>query len=61
MSDSLRTDNPVPRWYLMLHGDEIIGGFGLIENDFKERIYARGYARYKSSLLNAGGGLGRNY
>ena len=37
MKDSLSTDNPVPRWYLMLRGDGIIGGFGLIENDFMVR------------------------
>ena len=37
MKDSLATENPVPRWYLMLRGDEIIGGFGLIDNDFMVR------------------------
>ena len=37
INDSLSTSNPVPRWYLMLRGDEIIGGFGLIENDFMVR------------------------
>ena len=37
MTDSLSTANPVPRWYLMLRGDEIIGGYGLIENDFMVR------------------------
>ena len=37
MKDSLETENPVPRWYLMLRGDEIIGGFGLIDNDFMVR------------------------
>ena len=37
MNDSLTTDNPVPRWYLMLRGDTIIGGFGLIDNDFMVR------------------------
>ena len=37
MNDSLATENPTPRWYLMLRGDEIIGGFGLIDNDFMVR------------------------
>ena len=37
LSDSVTTENPVPRWYLMLRGDEIIGGFGLIDNDFMVR------------------------
>ena len=37
IKDSLTTENPVPRWYLMLRGDEIIGGFGLIDNDFMVR------------------------
>ena len=34
ISDSITTRKAVPRWYLMLRGDEVIGGFGLIENDF---------------------------
>ena len=37
MKDSVMTEKPVPRWYLMLRGEEIIGGFGLIENDFMVR------------------------
>jgi len=37
MKDSLSTENPVPRWYLMLRGDDIVGGFGLIDNDFMVR------------------------
>lgn len=37
ITDSLATENPTPRWYLMLRGDEIIGSFGLIENDFMVR------------------------
>ena len=37
MNDSIQTESPVPRWYLMLRGDEIIGGYGLIENDFMVR------------------------
>ena len=37
ISDSLTTQNPLPRWYLMFKGDDIIGSFGLIENDFMVR------------------------
>ena len=37
INDSLSTDKAVPRWYLILCGEEIIGGFGLIENDFMVR------------------------
>jgi predicted N-acetyltransferase YhbS len=35
--DSLTTANSLLRWYLMLKGDEIIGSYGLIENDFMVR------------------------
>lgn len=37
ISESITTNNPLPRWYLMLDGDRIIGSFGLIENDFMVR------------------------
>ena len=37
MNDSLLTEKPVPHWYLMLRGDNVIGGFGLIDNDFMVR------------------------
>jgi SAM-dependent methyltransferase/GNAT superfamily N-acetyltransferase len=37
MNDSLTIDKTLPRWYLMLREDIIIGGFGLIENDFMVR------------------------
>jgi len=37
MNDSLITTKTLPRWYLMLRGDNIIGGFGLIDNDFMVR------------------------
>jgi len=41
MNDSVSTDESVPRWYLMLRGDNIIGGFGLIDNDFMVRTDLR--------------------
>ena len=31
---SQTTPYPVPRWYIMIENDEIIGGYGLIDNDF---------------------------
>ena len=37
MENSLRTDGPVPRWYVMLDGETIIAGLGVIENDFHLR------------------------
>jgi GNAT superfamily N-acetyltransferase len=37
LTDSLTTDNPTPRWFLMFKDDEIIGSYGLIENDFMAR------------------------
>ena len=29
--------NPVPQWYIVLDGEKIIGGLGVIENDFHDR------------------------
>ena len=37
ISNSLSTDSPLPRWYLMQKEDEIIGSYGLIVNDFVSR------------------------
>lgn len=37
LSDGITTSNPLPRWYIMLKGDTIVGSFGLIENDFMVR------------------------
>lgn len=37
MRDSVSTSSPIPRWYIMLRDDKIIGGYGLIENDFMVR------------------------
>ena len=37
MKASLLEDEPVPGWYLCLYGDTIIGGAGIIENDFHNR------------------------
>lgn len=37
ITHSIKTDNPLPRWYLMLKNGEIIGSYGLIANDFISR------------------------
>ena len=35
--ESIKTTNGVPNWYIVLNGDSIIGGIGVIENDFHDR------------------------
>ena len=37
MDDALREAGPVPQWYLVLESSRIIGGMGVIENDFHDR------------------------
>ena len=37
MEDCLKNSGPVPRWYVVMDGEEIIGGVGVIENDFHDR------------------------
>ncbi len=37
MDEMLRGEAPVPRWYAALEGERIIGGLGVIENDFHDR------------------------
>lgn len=37
MEDCLKNQNPVPQWYLAMEGNRIIGGLGVIENDFHNR------------------------
>lgn len=33
----LKRENPVPQWYIAMDGDTIVGGLGVIENDFHDR------------------------
>ena len=37
ISDCLRNENPVPQWYLAMEEERIVGGIGVIENDFHDR------------------------
>lgn len=37
MEESLKGKSPVPQWYLAMEGSRIIGGMGVIENDFHNR------------------------
>ena len=37
MEKSLTGEAAVPQWYLTIRGKEIIGGLGVIENDFHDR------------------------
>jgi GNAT superfamily N-acetyltransferase len=37
ISNSITTPSPLPRWFLLLDQDEIIGSYGLITNDFISR------------------------
>lgn len=37
MEQCLAQKGPVPQWYAALEGDRIIGGLGVIENDFHDR------------------------
>ena len=37
MDKCLKKLSPVPQWYLMTDGGRIVGGMGVIENDFHDR------------------------
>ncbi|MDL2232659.1 GNAT family N-acetyltransferase [Ruminococcaceae bacterium OttesenSCG-928-L11] len=37
MEESLSGHSPVPQWYVAVQGSRIIGGLGVIENDFHDR------------------------
>ena len=37
MEEALKDASPVPEWYLVREGETIVGGCGVIENDFHDR------------------------
>lgn len=37
MADCAAEKGPVPQWYLAVDGDTVLGGLGVIENDFHHR------------------------
>lgn len=37
MKECLKRDTPVPQWYLCCENGKIVGGLGVIENDFHDR------------------------
>lgn len=37
INECLKNQNAVPQWYIAVEGNEIVGGLGVIENDFHER------------------------
>lgn len=37
MEECLTGENPVPQWYMAMEESRIIGGLGVIENDFHDR------------------------
>ena len=37
MAQCLKRESAVPQWYLAMDGDRILGGLGVIENDFHNR------------------------
>ena len=37
MDECLKGEYAVPQWYVAMEGDRIIGGLGVIENDFHNR------------------------
>lgn len=37
MEECIGRENPVPQWYIVLDNERIIGGLGVIENDFHDR------------------------
>ena len=58
MDDALRRAAPVPQWYLAMEGPRIIGGMGVIENDFHDRdsdfFHKRPHSWYRCTYIRDG-------
>lgn len=37
IDECMKNNTPVPQWYIVIVGDKIVGGLGVIENDFHNR------------------------
>lgn len=37
IDECMKNKTPVPQWYIVIVGDKIVGGLGVIENDFHNR------------------------
>lgn len=37
IDECMKNKTPVPQWYIIIIGDKIVGGLGVIENDFHNR------------------------
>lgn len=37
IDECLKNENAIPQWYVAMLEDEIVGGLGVIENDFHDR------------------------
>ncbi|KEZ87261.1 GNAT family acetyltransferase [Clostridium sulfidigenes] len=37
IDECMKNKTPVPQWYIVIIGDKIVGGLGVIENDFHNR------------------------
>lgn len=37
MEECIKGEDAVPQWYVAMDGDKIVGGLGVIENDFHDR------------------------